>query len=137
MAQSIIGQEAPDFVLQADDGSMYDSTDLHGTWRVIFFYSRNNSPTCKRGCLPFKEQYEKLKDFKSTIGDLPFPLLADVDRKVGQSYNIPLHLGKFPTKSSFVIGPDNKVHYVYDWLFRPRRHVANILADISKVSGGN
>jgi len=27
------------------------------------------------------------------------------------------------------------VHYVYDWLFRPRRHVANILADISKVSG--
>ena len=155
MAQSIIGQEAPDFILQADDGSMYDSTDLHDTWRVIFFYSRNNSPTCKRGCLTFKEQYElfkssgcsiigigpgtyeKLKDFKSTIGDLPFPLLADVDRKVGQSYNIPLHLGKFPTKSSFVIGPDNKVHYVYDWLFMPRRHVANILADISKVSGGN
>ena len=80
--------------------------------------------------------YEKLKDFKSTIGDLPFPLLADVERKVGISYNIPLHLGQFPTKSSFVIGPDNKVHYVYDWLFRPRRHVAKILAAMSNVSGG-
>lgn len=155
MTTSIIGQIAPDFKLQADDGSMFDSKSLHGEWRVVFFYSRNNSPTCKRGCLTFKEQFElfkssgcsiigigpgafeRIKDFKTSLGDLPFPLLADVERKVGISYNIPLHLGQFPTKSSFVIGPDNKVRYVYDWLFRPRRHVAKILADISKVSGGN
>ena len=77
--------------------------------------------------------YEKLKDFKSALGDLPFPLLADVDRAVGESYNIPMHLG--PHKSSFVIGPDNKVQYVYDF-FRPRRHVAKILAEISNASGG-
>ena len=107
MSNSIIGQNAPDFVLQSDDGSMFDSASLHGEWRVIFFYSRNNSPTCKRGCLTFKEQYElfkssgcsiigigpgtyeKLKDFKSTIGDLPFPLLADVDRKVCLLYTSP------------------------------------------------
>ena len=120
---------------------------------MLFFYSRNNSPTCKRGCLTFKEQYdlfkssgcsivgigpgsyEKLKDFKSALGDLPFPLLADVDRAVGESYNIPMHLGQFPTKSSFVIGPDNKVQYVYDWLFRPRKHVAQIISALS-VDGG-
>ena len=103
MSTSIIGQTAPDFELQSDDGSMFDSRTLHGEWRVIFFYSRNNSPTCKRGCLTFKEQYElfkssgcsivgvgpgsyeKLKDFKSSLGDLPFPLLADVERNVGKS----------------------------------------------------
>ena len=155
MSTTIVGQVAPDFILQADDGSMFDSTSLHGTWRVIFFYSRHNSPTCKRGCLNFKEQYElfkssgceiigvgpgsyeKLKDFKKSIGDLPFPLVADVDRAVGESYNIPLHLGKFPSKSSLVIGSDNKVHYVYDWLFRARRHVAKIRAELSSVSGGD
>ena len=154
MSNSIIGQNAPDFVLQADDGKMFDSRSLHGEWRIIFFYSKHNSPTCKRGCLTFKEQYElfkssgcsivgigpgafeKLKEFQSSIGDLPFPLLADVERAVGNSYNIPLHLGQFPTKSSFVIGPDNKVHYVYDWLFRPRKHVAKIMSEISNISGG-
>ena len=154
MSKSIIGQDAPNFVLQADSGEMFDSKSLNGQWRVIFFYSKNNSPTCKRGCLTFKEQYElfksagcsivgigpgtleNLKDFKSKIGELPFPLLADTDRVVGVAYNIPLHLGQFPTKSSFVIGPDNKVHSVYDWLFRPRRHVATILSKISSVSGG-
>jgi len=154
MNDSIIGQKAPDFVLQSSDGSMFDSKSLHGKWRVIFFYSTNNSPFCKRGCLTFKEQYnlfdssgcsivgigpgtlEEVKVFKEYVGDLPFPLLADNERKVGISYNIPLHLGQFPSKSSFVIDPDNNIHYVYDWLFRPRRHVAKILADISTVVGG-
>ena len=126
---------------------MFDSTSLHGQWRV-YSSTENNSPTCKRGCLTFKEQYElfkssgcivgvgpgsyeKLKDFKSTIGDLPFPLLADVDRSVGESYNIPLPR-TVPIKILICNRPDNKVRYVYDWLFRPRRHVAKILADISK-----
>ena len=153
MNNSIIGQTAPDFILQADDSTMFDSRLLHGEWRVFFFYSAHNSPTCKRGCLTFKEQYElfksagfnivgigpgayeKLKEFKESIGDLPFPLLTDVDRVVGGSYNIPLHIGQFPAKSSFIIDPDNKVRFVYDWLFRPRRHVAKIIAEISSALG--
>ncbi|MDC0341272.1 peroxiredoxin family protein, partial [Candidatus Poseidoniaceae archaeon] len=118
MDDSIIGQTAPDFVLQSSDGSMFDSKSLHGKWRVIFFYSMNHSPICKRGCLTFKEQYdlfdssgcsiigigpgtlEEIKSFSEYVGELPFPLLADNERKVGIAYNIPLHLGKFPTKSS-------------------------------------
>ena len=36
MGKSIIGQIAPDFVLQADDGGMFDSKSLHGEWRVFF-----------------------------------------------------------------------------------------------------
>jgi thioredoxin-dependent peroxiredoxin len=153
--QSIIGQFAPEFILQSVDGSMFDSRSLQGKWRVVFFYSANNSPVCKRGCLTFKEQHElftssgcsiigigpgsieKVKEFQSSVGNLPFPLLADTDRTVGKSYNIPLHLGIFPTKSSFVIGPDDKIHFVYDWFFRPRNHVAKILAEISLVSGGD
>ncbi|MDP6334559.1 MAG: redoxin domain-containing protein [Candidatus Poseidoniaceae archaeon] len=155
MSNSIIGQTAPDFTLQSSDGSMFDSKSLHAQWRVLFFYSKHNSPTCKRGCLTFKEQYElfktagcsivgigpgtleHLRDFKTTLGDLPFPLLVDVDREIGSAYNVPLHLGQFPSKSSFVIGPDNKVHYVYDWLFRPRKHVAKVLSVISMVTGSD
>ena len=78
---------------------------------------------------------EELAGFKSNIGDLPFPLLADPERVVGQQFNVPVHLGQFPAKSSFLVGPDNTIQYVYDWLFRPRRHVAKILADISQVRG--
>ena len=153
MRTNIVGQEAPRFVLENEHGETFDSSALDGSWRSVFFYSRNNSPTCKRGCLTFKEQHdlfssvgcsivgigpgtrEELAGFKASIGDLPFPLLADPERVVGKMFNVPLHLGQFPSKSSFLVGPDNTIRYVYDWLFRPRRHVARILADISEVRG--
>jgi peroxiredoxin len=91
--------------------------------------------------LLFPEQFSDLQarllDLQGTARfvDLPFPLLADPERTVGKQFNVPLHLGQFPAKSSFLIGPDNTIRYVYDWLFRPRRHVARILADISSVRG--
>ena len=65
---------------------------------------------------------------------LPFPLLSDPDRSVADQYGVPVYLGQFPAKSSFVIGPDREVHYMYDWLFRPRNHVAKILAAMSDVT---
>ena len=153
MKVNIVGQQAPSFALENEEGEVFQSNSLDGTWRIVFFYSRNNSPTCKRGCLTFKEQHdlfasvgysivgigpgtrEELAGFKASLGDLPFPLLADPERTVGKQFNVPLHLGQFPAKSSFLIGPDNTIRYVYDWLFRPRRHVARILADISVVRG--
>lgn len=150
---NLVGQPAPSFTLEMEGGEVFDSASLDGTWRVVFFYSRHNSPTCKRGCLTFKEQHdlftsvgcsivgigpgtvEEQAKFREVLGDLPFPLLADPERTVGLKFNVPMHLGQFPAKSSFLIGPDNTVRYVYDWLFRPRRHVAKILADISVVRG--
>ena len=66
--------------------------------------------------------------------ELPFILLSDPDRKVADMFGVPLHLGKFPSKSSFVVGPDNTIHHVYDWLFRPRKHVAVILSALSGMN---
>ena len=63
------------------------------------------------------------KKFKEDLA-LPFILLSDPDRNIAESYGVPVHLGRFPSKSSFVIGPDNKIHFVYDWLFRLCQHVA-------------
>jgi len=155
MTSDMIGQPAPAFMLTSDDGSVFDSASLDGTWRLVFFYAKDGSPTCKRGCLTFKEQHDlfvsagcsvvgigqdsadRHREFKEAFsGGLPFPLLSDPDRTVADSYNVPLYLGRFPAKSSFLIGPDNTVHHVYDWLFRPRRHVARILADLTSVTGG-
>ena len=59
--------------------------------------------------------------------------VADAIR-VADMYEVPVYLGQFPAKSSFVIGPDREIHYVYDWLFRPRNHVAKILAAMSDVT---
>jgi len=148
-----VGEKAPDFTLSDSESNEFKFSDLDGEWKVVFFYAKAGSPTCKRGCLSFKEQYDLFrsltppveiigisqdssvehKEFKEEL-DLPFPLLSDPERSVADLYEVPVYLGQFPAKSSFVIGPDREIKYVYDWLFRPRKHVARILAAMSDVT---
>ena len=148
-----VGEKAPDFSLESSEGEMVSLSDFDGQWKVVFFYALNGSPTCKRGCLNFKEQYSLFrsvdceiiaisqdpkndhKEFKKE-NELPFPILGDPDRSTAKAFGVPMHLGQFPSKSSFVIAPDRTVRHVYDWLFRPRNHVAKILAALSDVTEG-
>ncbi len=58
MESTLIGQKAPDFTLPTSEGDAFSLAQLDGKWKVIFFYARDGSPTCKRGCLTFKQQYE-------------------------------------------------------------------------------
>ncbi|MAT48650.1 MAG: peroxiredoxin [Euryarchaeota archaeon] len=141
---------APDFTLLSHDSSEVSLSDFKGKWVILFFYARDGSPTCKRGCLSFKEQYDLFKsvncevigisndsiqshrEFKELL-DLPFPLLSDDEEVVRNLYDVPTYLGKFPGKSSFLINPEGEIIHVYDWLFRPRRHVAKILSKLTNV----
>lgn len=147
-----IGEEAGEFALMTSEGVEFRLSDLDGQWKIVFFYAKSGSPTCKRGCLNFKEQYDLFRsltppvevigvsqdsvsqheEFKKELG-LPFTLVSDPDRKIAEQFGVPVHLGVFPAKSSFVLGPDNTVHHVYDWLFRPRKHVAKIIAALSEL----
>ena len=146
-----IGEEAGEFELMTSEGVEFRLSDLDGQWKIVFFYAKSGSPTCKRGCLNFKEQYDLFRsltppvevlgisqdsvsqhmEFKKELG-LPFTLLSDPDRKIAEQFGVPVHLGVFPAKSSFVLGPDNTVRHVYDWLFRPRKHVAKIISALSE-----
>ena len=53
-----IGEVVPEFELETSEGDMFRLSDLEGQWKVVFFFAKSGSPTCKRGCLSFKEQYE-------------------------------------------------------------------------------
>ena len=147
-----IGEVVPEFELETSEGDMFRLSDLEGQWKVVFFFAKSGSPTCKRGCLSFKEQYELFqslepsvevigisqdtvqqhKKFKKEL-DLPFPFFRS-GKKCGGEIRVPPP-GLVSSKSSFVIGPDNTVHHVYDWLFRPRKHVAQIISALSGDGG--
>ena len=150
---SLIGTNAPDFSLDSSEGEKFDSSKMKGHWYVLFFYAKDGSPTCKRGCLSFKEQYhlfrsleppveivgvsqdtaEDHKQFKEEL-QRPFTLLSDEGRAVADAFDVPVHLGRLPAKSSFVIDPEGVIRHVYDWQFRPRHHVAKILDALSSIT---
>ena len=58
VSKDLIGEIAPNFVLNDDAGNVFASERLNGSWRILVFYAKNGSPTCKRGCLTFKEQHD-------------------------------------------------------------------------------
>lgn len=150
--EAMVGSPAPDFTLTANDGSSVSLADHKGQWLILFFYARDASPVCKRGCYTFAEQYHLFQsagaailgiseddadthaDFAKEIG-IPYPLLADTDNTVREQYQVPAHLGRFPSKSTFLVDPDGIVRHVYDWLFRPRRHVVTVLNTLQRELG--
>ena len=52
-----VGEKAEDFELETSEGDAFRLRDLENEWKIVFFYAKSGSPTCKRGCLNFKEQW--------------------------------------------------------------------------------
>ena len=64
---SMIGEKAPDFKLKTSDGVDFNFSELEGSWKVLFFYAKAGSPTCKRGCLTFKQQYDLFRSLEPPV----------------------------------------------------------------------
>ena len=105
-------EKAPDFKLQADDGSTVSLADLAGKRVVLYFYPKDNTPGCTREACAFQENLAAIRKagavvlgvsrdsakthagFKSKYG-LAFPLLSDPDAAVHKAY------GAWGTKKSY------------------------------------
>jgi thioredoxin-dependent peroxiredoxin len=96
------GQKAPDFVLPSSDGRDIALADLRGKPVVLYFYPKDDTPGCTREACAFRDDYARLKKQAVLLGvspdsvesherfrdkyKLPFPLLADDDKKVAKKY---------------------------------------------------
>jgi peroxiredoxin Q/BCP len=99
------GQKAPAFQGKDQDGKTIRLKDFAGKKLVLYFYPQDDTPTCTVQACNLRDHYEALqkagyavlgvspdtvekhKKF-GTKHALPFPLLADVDRKVIDLYGV-------------------------------------------------
>ncbi len=99
------GDKAPEFEAKDQDGNLYRLSDYNGKKLVIFFYPKASTPGCtaeacnlRDNWSRFQEQgYEILgvsadspkrqKNFQSKK-ELPFPLLADEDKRVINAFGV-------------------------------------------------
>ncbi len=152
------GDLAPDFSMFDAEGNLVSLSDLKGQRVVLFFYPRDNTPGCTKEACAFRDAYSDLQaqnvavlgvsndDAKSHTKfaakyDLPFPLLIDEEGKVGTQfgcYGLKKMYGKEYmgiTRSSFIIGPNSKLEKIYRKV-KPEPHVAEVVADIKALVGG-
>ncbi len=128
-----IGEAAPDFTVPGTDGTDeghrdYTLSAYRGQPVVLVFYPGDNTPVCTRQLNSYAEEIDEFRDvgaqvlalspqdvashdeFAEDQGGFGFPLLADTDKAVGQSYGIIGPIG-FYRRSVFVINAEGKVAY--------------------------
>lgn len=98
-----VGKPAPDFEAKDQDGNLVRLSDFKGKKVVLYFYPKDNTPGCTTQACNLRDNYEALqkagyvilgissdseKSHKKFIEkqSLPFPLIADEDLKVHESY---------------------------------------------------
>jgi peroxiredoxin Q/BCP len=149
MAAIQVGDRAPAFSAPLQDGGTFDSAALLGKrWLVLFFYPKDNTPVCTKEACAFRDSYEKFvaagAEVVGVSSDsaasharfaerhrLPFPIVADTDRRVRKLFGVPNPLGVIPGRVTYVIDRDGIVRLVYAALFASDKHVAQALAAVT------
>lgn len=127
-----IGTRAPDFNLPDATGEMVSSTHLQGSWVVLYFYPKDDTPGCTKEACSFRDDMHKLEKLNAkVIGvsvddgkshadfakkySLPFPLLTDTDGLVANKYGALTNLGvtKIAKRYTFLIDPDGVLRKTY------------------------
>ena len=143
---------APDFELDADDGSRVRLSDLRGSKVILYFYPRADTPGCTIEACEFGEltpridergavvlgvspdPVEDVRKFREKF-DLPFRLLADADHEVSEKYGVWKEKTLFGKKkmgterATFVIDEEGKIARVYRNV-RAKGHAAKVLEEI-------
>ncbi|PSK94424.1 thioredoxin-dependent thiol peroxidase [Taibaiella chishuiensis] len=99
------GDKAPAFTATDQNGDKISLSDYKGKKVVLFFYPKDNTPTCTNEACNIRDNYALLKKngmvvlgisidtekshkkFEQKHG-LPFPLVADPDRKIVEAYGV-------------------------------------------------
>ena len=143
-----VGDTAPTFTAPLQDGGTFDSATLLGRkWLVLFFYPKDNTPVCTREACAFRDSYEAFvaagaevvgvsSDSAATHARfaekhrLPFPIVADTDRRLRRLFGVANPLGVIPGRVTYVIDREGVVRLVYAALFASDKHVKQALAAV-------
>jgi peroxiredoxin Q/BCP len=145
------GEKAPDFLLADGDGRMRQSSEWRGSWLVLYFYPRDDTPGCTAEAKNFNERLPELVELKAQVVGisvdnaeshrafasrlgLNFPLLADTDGQVSRRYGAlnDFAILKFAKRHTFLIDPDGRIAKAYRDV-EPSLHAGEIIADLKRL----
>ena len=105
MTTLVKGDKSPDFLGKDQNGNIHSLADYKGKKLVLFFYPKANTPGCTAEACDLRDNFSRFQDnqyeiigvsaddekaqfkFKEKF-DLPFPLLADVDKSVIKAFGV-------------------------------------------------
>jgi thioredoxin-dependent peroxiredoxin len=150
------GKKAPQFSLPDQDGKMHALKDYLGSWVLLYFYPKDDTPGCTKEACTFRDNLPKFKKIDVPIFGisvdtvkshkkfsekykLPFTLLADENKEVVEKYGV-WQLKKFmgreymgTVRNSYLINPQGKIAKIYESV-KPEKHPEEVLKDIKALT---
>ena len=105
MSHLIIGNQAPLFTAKDQDGNSISLKDFKGKKLAVYFYPKDDTPTCTAQACNLRDNYhllqrngyeiigispdtiKKHKKFETKYG-LPFRLVADEEHRIADAYGV-------------------------------------------------
>ncbi len=147
-----VGQQAPDFALPNQDGVECRLSSYRGSWVLIYFYPRDNTPGCTQQACGIRDSFPDFSKSKVTVlgistdsvgshkkfaerYTLPFNLLADTEKEVVRAYGVwapKKFMGREflgVQRTSFLIDPAGVIAKIYEGV-KPTLHAQEVLRDM-------
>lgn len=144
-----IGDQAPNFEVNDQDGNLIKLSDFKGKKVILYFYPKDNTPGCTAESCNLRDNYSALqaqgyevlgissddeKSHKKFIEkqSLPFTLLADTEKKVHNLFGTWVEKSMYGRKymgtarTTFVIDEHGKIAEVIDKV-NTKDHTSQIL----------
>ena len=100
-----VNTKAPDFTLYDKDGNLVSLSNFHGKKVILYFYSKDNTPGCTAEACSLRDNFSQLRKAGYQIlgvsvdnekshqkfiekQQLPFPLIADTDKKLVEQFGV-------------------------------------------------
>lgn len=139
------GDVAPDFRLQDQDSEWHSLSDYKGSWVVLYFYPKDDTPGCTTEACNFRDEIirykalgakvlgvslddvESHKEFAEKYS-LPFPLLADEKKKAAEAYDVITSyiVTEVAARETFIINPEGVISRHYEDV-DPDTHAQEVL----------
>ena len=100
-----VGMKAPQFILPDKNGNIVSLSDFLGKKVVLYFYSKDNTPSCTRQACAFAQKNKEIENKNAVVVgiskdsvnshlnfaskyNLPFVLLSDTELSAIQAYGV-------------------------------------------------
>lgn len=150
-----VGDQAPDFTLNAQDGKPVALKDFLGKKSVVlYFYPKDNTRICTKEACSFRDSYSAFTDAgaevlgvssdseKSHEGfaeeqHLPFKLLSDPGAEVRKLYGVPSTIGLVPGRVTFVIDKGGIIRLTFNSQTDAEKHVTEALRVLKELGASS
>lgn len=146
-----IGDKAPDFKTEDQNGSPMNLSDFSGSKVILYFYPKDSTPGCTAQACNLRDNYDLLlqKGYKVlgvsadsakkhqnfiTKNELPFPLLMDEDQTIIQDYGVwgeKKFMGKIYDgihRTTFIIDENGMIEDIIEKV-KTKDHTAQIMSE--------